>query len=122
MEKKQLIEKLEEVKMRSAWNNGVKEYAIEMVEDLDCDDFQYDGLKDGLLNGARNWRKYSYGGCSLIYDYDIANRLCTPSELKRKKAGELPPSSHETWLDIQVRALHDAYLLIKRIIRLGEKQ
>ena len=31
----------------------------------------------------------------MIYDSDIAERLCTPSELKRKRGDELPPNSRE---------------------------
>lgn len=31
----------------------------------------------------------------MIYDSDIAERLCTLSELKRKRGDELPPNSRE---------------------------
>lgn len=61
-----------------------------------------------MMNGAKNWKEYSYGGCALIYDKDIAETLCTPSELKRKRGGELQPNSTETWLDVQARALYQA--------------
>lgn len=27
------------------------------------------------MNGAKSWAQYSYGGCSLVYDGDIAERL-----------------------------------------------
>ena len=30
-----------------------------------------------------SWQEYSDDGCSLIYDGDIAARVCTPSEYKR---------------------------------------
>ena len=33
-------------------------------------------LEKILLNGAENWNQYSYGGCALIYDTDIAVTLC----------------------------------------------
>lgn len=61
-----------------------------------------------MLNGARDWSEYSYGGCSLIYDGDIAERLCTPGELKRTRHGERRPNSREGWLDVQARALSQA--------------
>lgn len=91
---------------KSAWKKGVELYADELREFL-----AENGLTatpENLLNGARNWREYSYGGSALIYDGDIAERLCSPSELKRKKGGELPPNSRETWLDVQSRALYQA--------------
>lgn len=51
------------------------------------------------------------GGNSLIYDQDIANRLATPSEIKRvtRKDGSLrKPNASEEWLDTQARALYQA--------------
>lgn len=106
---------------RGAWEKGVKEYAIELVESLQYAPYQDiapEGttlLKQVLLNGARDWSHYSYGGNSLIYDCDIAERLCSPSELKKKKGGDLPPNSREDWLDVQARALHQACNKIIRI-------
>ena len=41
------------------------------------------GVRAALLNGAERWQEYSDGGCSLIYDGDIAARVCTPSEYRR---------------------------------------
>ena len=69
-----------------------------------------------LLNGADNWSAYSYGGCSLIWNEDIAKTLCTPSELKRTKNGQNDPNSRETWMDVQARALYQAFSLICRQI------
>jgi hypothetical protein len=91
---------------KSAWSNGVDLYAHELCERLV--ENRLEATKGNMLNGAADWREYSYGGCSLIYDADIAERLCTPSELKRKRGGELPPSGQETWLDCQARALRQA--------------
>ena len=75
-------------------------------------------LKEWLLNGAMDWEDYSYGGCSLIYDSQIAERLCTPSELKKKDGGRLEPNSQESWLDVQTRALRQACIRIKSKFRL----
>jgi hypothetical protein len=94
---------------RSAWAKGVKEYALELVESLEG---EYSQVK--LLNGAENWNAYSYGGCASIYDADIAERLCSPSELKRCKGGDLQPSSRESWLDCQARALGQAARLVNK--------
>lgn len=115
---RKLRESIESKPARSAWDRGVKAYALELVdglqEDIEHGWQGYDvldasvSLKKALLNGAADWSQYSAGGCSLIYDGDIAERLCTPSELKRKCGGDLRPNSQETWLDVQARALHQA--------------
>ena len=102
---------IENVKPRSAWMKGVKEYALEMLEDIN-DDVTEKDIKHCLLNGAENWSEYSYGGCALIYNRDIAERLCTPSELRKTQGGKRQPNSRETWLDVQARALCQAYKMI----------
>lgn len=101
---------------RSAWDNGVLVYAVELVSYLDgLTDQEFKeafenrtALKTALLNGAKNWHEYSSGGCSLIYGEDIAERLCTPTELKRTKNGRNAPNRYETWIDVQTRALRQA--------------
>lgn len=74
-------------------------------------------LKKILLNGAENWREYSYGGCAYIYDGDIAATFCSPSEYRKTKGGEKEPNNRETWLDVQGHALFHAEILIKSTIR-----
>ena len=74
----------------------------------------YTLLEKALLNGASSWQQYSDGGCALIYDADIAKILCTPTELKRTRNGELMPNSRENWLDVQASALFQAYRMIRR--------
>lgn len=103
---------------RSAWDKGVKLYALELIDQLEesIDDgcFYEDDLaaprvlSRGLLNGAEDWSHYSWGGCSLIYDGQIAERLCAPSEFVRTRGGERRPNSREEWLDVQARALSQA--------------
>lgn len=105
-------------KQRSAWNKGVNEYAFELLESLDeAISGGYFAEKDlrsssmiryALLNGASDWGQYSWGGFSLIYNEDIAERLCTPSELKKTRYGEWRPNRNEEWLDVQARALNRA--------------
>lgn len=118
---------LEEEPTRSAWGRGVKEYAAGLVADLaesikggyfSADDIAAPLLlKKQLLNGASDWTQYSWGGCSLIYNEDIAQRLCTPSELKKTRNGERRPNANEEWLDTQARALNQAARMVQRIAR-----
>ena len=115
-----LLQKVENVKVRSAWNNGVKTYAMELLDDAasnrECEEFaNLQELKEAILNGAEDWTQYSEGGLSLIYNTDISERLCTPSELKRNKHGIYNPNSRGNWVQCQARALFQAWELIKRI-------
>ena len=95
---------------KSAWEKGVELYANELANRLAIDNLPV--TRENCLNGARDWYEYSYGGHALIYDSDIAERLCSPSELKRRKWGKLPPNTRETWLEFQARALNHAYRLL----------
>lgn len=122
-----LREAVEAENPRSAWNKGVKVYALELVDELT------EAIKGGyfemediaapkllarqLLNGAADWSQYSWGGCSLIYDEEIAERLCCPSELKKTRNGERRPNSREEWLDVQARALYQASRKIQRLAK-----
>ena len=119
MNKLELMNKIEAMPTRSAWSAGVKLYALDLVGDLD-DQGEFYGNpanRKELLNGADDWNHYSWSGCSLIYDGDIASRLCTPSEFKRKRGGQLPPNNFEQWLDVQARALNQAARHIMRIMK-----
>ena len=108
-----LKELLNNYKTRSAWSKGVKAFAFDLLDNLEDREIS----KDNLLNGASDWSQYSYGGCAFIYDQDIAEHLCTPSELKSRKGGDWQPSKNETWLDVQARALGQACRLILRLNR-----
>lgn len=115
---------LEAHKDRSAWGRGVNAYALELVEELK-ERAAYEGrnpepgkeCREWMLNGAQDWAQYSWGGSSLIYDSDIAERLCTPSELKKTRHGERRPNSREEWLDTQARALTQACNRVARVYR-----
>lgn len=104
---------------RSAWSRGVKEYALELAEEL-RERIEWEGenpwnrkeLEKWLLNGASDWMQYSCGGCSLIYNGDIARRLCTASELKKTDNGRKDPNPRESWLECQARALYQAAALV----------
>lgn len=108
-------ETLETRKDRSAWDKGVTIYALELLEEY-AERAAYEGrqaantaeFKEWLKNGTSDWDQYSWGGSSLIYNSDIAERLCCPSELKKTRNGERRPNSREEWLDTQARALRQA--------------
>ena len=102
---------------RSAWMRGVKAYALEMIEGVEGD-FP---VQASLLNGARTWKEFSEGGCALIYDADIAERLCSPSEYAKTRQGERAPNPSETWLDVQARACGQAAALIATVLKEGAK-
>lgn len=112
---------LENVKPRSAWDNGVKSYAFDLLdryeEYCEYEDRLLPLMEKTLLNGASDWYSYSWGGCSFISDCDIANRLCTPSELSRTNSGKKAPNSRESWLDVQARALTQACALLLELSR-----
>lgn len=119
-----MIEELNARTDRSAWNKGVTVYAVELVEELE-ERAAYEGrnpeagkeCREWMLNGATDWAGYSWGGSSLIYNEDIAERLCTPSELKKTRNGERRPNSREEWLDVQARALYQACNRVARLYR-----
>ena len=122
----ELSAKIENLKTRSAWKKGVKEYAAELVEKLE-EYAGYNGTPGVIevnnpagfleicLNGAQDWEQYSKGGMSLVYNRTIAERLCTKSELKRVNGGERMPNRFNDWCDIQARALRQAYFIVAHL-------
>jgi len=112
------IKNIENTNARSAWRRGVKTYALEILESLESpqDLTNLQLLKKAALNGAEDWRQYSEGGCALIYDTDIAARLCNPTELKKTNGGEKYPNARENWIDVQARALFQAWNLIRKTV------
>lgn len=103
---------------RSAWGRGVAMYALDLLDTVEEWSEYNNGaeipnnraeLKKIALNGAKDWEQYSWGGSSLCYDGQIAERLCAPSELKRTRNGERNPNGRESWLDCQARALYQAF-------------
>lgn len=115
-----ILAALYERKDRSAWNKGVTIYAVSLLDNYQ-ERAEFEGreaasraeLEEWLLNGASTWGEYSWGGSALIYNSDIAKRLCSPSELKRTRNGERRPNNREERLDTQARALAQA---AKRLI------
>ena len=102
---------------RSAWDSGVKMYALELILDLEYDVYPEDLttvkiVERKMLRGARDWFQYSDGGLALCHDEDIALRLCNNTELKITRYGERRPNKKESWLEVQARALYQAYRIV----------
>lgn len=119
------IEKIEGLKFRSRWQKAVQEDSIWLLEELSNNYYDeilndtmsfgsIEGFERVLRMGAETWKDFSEGGGALIYDGDIAEHYCTPSELKKVRGGERKPNSRESWLDVQARAFWQAALLIKQ--------
>lgn len=120
----EIRQQIGQMSQRSAWDRGVTAYAVELVDGIEeairgnwfyLSDLAAPALlRRQMLNGAEDWSQYSWGGCSLIYDQDIAERLCTPSELAKTRHGQRKPNSSEAWLDTQARALYQAAERVQR--------
>ncbi len=113
----ELMEKVDNLNPRSAWDKGVKHYADLLLDCVDPMEEVAENLEEVLLNGAEDWKQYSWGGCAHIYNSNIAKVLCTPSEFKRKKHGELKPNASEEWRDTQARACLQACRLLEKLAR-----
>ena len=113
-----IFERTAHLSPRSAWERGVMRYALELVNSVEIGE---EITEKKMLNGAKDWKEYSEGGCALIYDELICRRLCTPSEIKKTHNGERRPNKQENWLDIQARALYQAARLILKIKKEVEK-
>ncbi len=120
-------EKIKEKTKRSQWSWGVTEYALELSKELEENIlggyFKTKNLNSNkrtekqLLNGANNWKQYSRDGNSLIYNQDIARRLCNDTELKKTQDGKRRPNKRENWLDYQARALQEAANRVQKSIK-----
>lgn len=103
---------------RSAWSRGVRAYALDLIDEIEEIANYEVSNSAGLpvisqslaLNGANDWDQYAYGGCgaAAVYDEAIAERLCTPSELRAFHSGKLCQS----WPSVEARALFQAWRLI----------
>lgn len=123
-----VMNELNNNKTRSAWSRGVKDYALDILNDFD--EWRMYNESEGLecpelneetaLNGAKDWKEWAYGGCGAIYDTSIAESLCTPSELKKYKGGAIVPAGVDTWLDIEARAAYQAWRMIADAVRVVE--
>ena len=121
-------EAIESRKERSAWGKGVKAYALEMLERFE--EWREWNEENGesvpeldertALNGASDWIAWAYGGCGLVYNAYISERLCTPSELRKLDGGARVPAGAATWCDIEARAAWQAWRMIAEAVRVVE--
>ena len=113
---------------RSAWDKGVRLYALELIDSIE-EVAEWEGeqpaneheLKRLALNGAADWQQYSEGCCSLIYNKQIAERLCTASELKKTDNGRKAPNARESWIDCQTRALFQAWIKVSTAFQAAQQ-
>ncbi len=115
---KKIAEKGE--KARSKWAKAVHEDACWLLENvMEGDDEPYELSEKLVLNGASDWKQFSWDGSALIYNGQIAEHYSTPSELKfwgLTKDGGVKRDTNtagEHLMDIQARALRQAWWLIR---------
>ena len=106
---------------RSEWAKGVKEYALELLEEayftvdmVGKNVESVDDLRSAVLHGLEDFKAYSYSGRSLVYSCQIAERLCTSRQIAKYECGLYKYNFKEEWLDVQARALVQAFELLKR--------
>lgn len=125
-----VVNEVNNQKIRSAWGKGVQSYAFHILAQFE--EWRDWSEKNGAgvpeideataLNGAQDWRAWAYGGCGLVYDCAIAERLCTPSEREQwhKRGCPNMANSRETWLDVEARAAWQAWRMIADVVRVIE--
>lgn len=106
-----VIKWLDESCGRSAWRRAVNVYCHEMLymyEEAPSAVLSSDTIMNVCLNGAKDWLDYSVSGTFLNTEEEIAERLCTPSELKRcrnSKGDFYPRYDFAYWFGRQAAAL-----------------
>lgn len=125
---KVVAEAIKDLPYLSAWKKGVREYALELLDQLHEEytwqnrhhEIDYENgfattrnaIQKVLLSGASDWDEYSAGDCSMVYEGEIAARLCSPSQLKRYDGGTKTPRNYDSWIEVQAGALHQAAALV----------
>lgn len=92
----------------------MRAYCEDFLDFLEeCDDVD-DVTMTLLLNGADDWYQYSWGGCSLVYTYDLAERLLTADEFEQWKNDEFLQEKQDGtyFLNLQAGVLQYASSLI----------
>ena len=121
----------EHEKTKGTYKKAIILYALELVDNINDNHTTTQEQKDNIekvwgytlrelaLSGAENFEQYSWGGCSLCYNYDILNRLFCPSIVKRYENSDRVNGIH--LLDLQANALAKALVHIKYIIQTKNK-
>lgn len=126
----ELKNKLEEEQKhaKGIYQKAICQYAFELVDNIadnyitTADELEHleniTNLKERALNGASDWRQYSWGGCSLCYNYDILRRLFCKSIAKKYENADSVRGRH--LLDWQASALSKAFSKINFIIKMSK--
>ena len=114
---------LENLPTNTAWSEGVQNYAINLFDTL-IDNFDTEMkncnptyiaklTENDLLDGAVNWKEYSWHGhsCAFIYDRDIQKALA-PYDTTNGNFNR----DGKAWLDLQAEALEEAAKILLRIV------
>lgn len=104
---------------RGQWNKTMAYYADFLLDSyIDICKWRADQNEaipalslDVVLDGALGWNQYSYGGCALVYDGDIAKTVFTPAQFTKWQQGRKVTA--EPLLDIQARALDAGWRVLK---------
>ena len=104
-------------RLRCAWDRGVVQYVEDFLQWLEEEELSASlentkQLRAVLLNGAKDWKDYSDSGSALIWSKDIAERLCTSAQLRDFRA-RVPHMLNLDWFELQSRALHQAWLILR---------
>lgn len=120
----------EEKKARGTYNKAIYQYAFELVDNI-ADNYRttaeelkhlenITNLKEKSLNGASDWEQYSWGGCSLCYNYDILHRLFCKSIVEKYENADSVRGRH--LLDWQACALSKAFSKINFLIKMNKAE
>ena len=122
--------KTEQEKARGTYQKAVYLYAFELVDNIadnyitTADELEHleniTNLKERALNGATNWNQYSWGGCSLCYNFDILSRLFCKSIVKKYENADSVKGRH--LLDWQASALAKAFSKINFLIKISKAE
>lgn len=129
---KELKNKLEEEQKhaRGTYQKAIYQYAFELVDNI-ADNYittaeelehleSITNLKERALNGAENWTQYSWGGCSLCYNFDILSRLFCKSIVKKYQYADTIRGRH--LLDWQASTLSKAFSKINFLIKISKAE
>ena len=116
------LDHVDSLDLSSAWGKGVRRYSHELFGNLfywTTQGHYLNGVEEAhekAMQGASTWEEYSRSGLSLESGEEIAERLCTPVELRKCKGGARRPNLREDWMDVQARALFQAWEMLKEAL------
>lgn len=102
----------------SAKRTAIISYIEEIVETLKSTSLELTNINkchEAALNGAADWQQYSVGGCSLCYNWDIAQANFTPKMAERALAYNDHTDSMYL-LTVQANRLRSAWVCVKQAL------